>query len=146
MSQSFKCLLFSAGWLGARCSQGKDDILCRAGGNLLWLRSSCLLRLSAQVSSEHIKTQTNKPCHLETAALVTRLLNGMSAGIWSQSPVGSGVEPHASMHALTHAQSRKLAQMFADRRREINRYGHSGQTLHKAIYDLSFICLRMIDM
>lgn len=32
MSQSFKCLLFSAGWLGARCSQGKDDILCRAEG------------------------------------------------------------------------------------------------------------------
>ncbi|MEQ2221110.1 hypothetical protein ILYODFUR_012270 [Ilyodon furcidens] len=89
MSQSFKCLLFSAGWLGARRSQGKDDILCCVGGNLLWLPSSCLLRLSAPVSSEHIKTQTNKPCHFEAPALVTRLLSGMSSGIWSHSPVGS---------------------------------------------------------
>lgn len=32
LSQSFKCLLFSAGWLGERRSRGKDDILCHAGG------------------------------------------------------------------------------------------------------------------
>lgn len=112
MSQSFKCLLFSAGWLGARRSQGKDDILCRAGGNLLWLLSSCLLCLSAPDSSEHIKTQTNKPCHFETPALVTRLLSGMSSGIWSYSPVG-GCEKckcvYASDDSTSHTNTQKLA-------------------------------------
>lgn len=111
MSQSFKCLLFSAGWLGARGSQGKDDILCCVGGNLLWLPSSCLLRLSVPVSSEHIKTQTNEPCHFETPALVTRLLSGMSSGIWSHSPIGScEVDAHACRHSLSLSLPHTLTQ------------------------------------
>ena len=74
------------------------------GGDLLWLPSSCLLRLSAQVSSEHIKTQTNKPCHLETPALVTRLLTGVSAGIWSPSTAGEWCVTTCT-HTYSHAQS-----------------------------------------
>lgn len=83
------------------------------GGNLLWLPSSCLLRLSAPVSSEHIKTQTNKPCHFETPALVTRLLNGMSSGIWSHSPVEScEVNEHIQASRHTHTHYSILVQMF----------------------------------
>ena len=148
MSQSFKCLLFSAGWLGARRSQGKDDILCRVGGNLLWLLSSCLLRLSAPVSSEHIKTQTNKPCHFETLALVTRLLSGMSSRIWSHGPVGSReVYKCMQVDILSHTQSYKPEPMF--KLMKIKKWTERdivSQTLHQAISDLFFICLWMSDM
>lgn len=105
------CSFQQDGWARAE-ARGRMTFCVVLGGDLLWLSSSCLLRLSAPVSSEHIKTQTNKPCHFETPALVTRLLNGTSAGIWSQSTVGSGVSPHASMHALKHTQSCKPAHMF----------------------------------
>lgn len=83
----------------------------------------------------------NKPCRGETPALVTSLLNGVSAGICSQSPTGSGVW----WRAHKHTRSCELAPMVADRRGEVNSQRHSGQTWQKGISDLSIICLGMID-
>lgn len=102
MSQSFNCLLFSAGRLGARRSRGKDDILRGAGGELVVAR---LFLPPPVVSLSFLSANQNtddKPCRGETPALVTGLLNGVSAGIWSQSPVGSGVWPRARKHTHGH--------------------------------------------
>lgn len=49
---------------------------------------------------------------------------------------------HASLSHTLHPA--KLVQMFADGSREINRIGHGGQTLHEAVYDLSFVRLPLI--
>lgn len=93
------CSFQQDGWARA-AARGRMTFCVVWGGNLLWLPSSCLLRLSALVSSEHIKTQTNKPCHFEAPALVTSLLSGMSSGIWSHSPVG-GCEVYKHMQEGT---------------------------------------------
>lgn len=49
--------------------------------------SSCLLWLSLALSCEHITTRTNKPCHLETPALVTMLSESTTRALHRRSPV-----------------------------------------------------------
>lgn len=73
-----------AGW----ASQGRDDILCgEEGGGLVVAPSSCLLWLSLALSCEHITTWTNKPCHLETPALVTMLSESTTGAVHRHSPI-----------------------------------------------------------
>lgn len=50
------------------------------GGVLVVAPSCCLHQLSVPLFSEHITTPTNKPCHLETPALVT-MLSSSTTGV-----------------------------------------------------------------
>lgn len=52
----------------------------------------------------------------------------------------------STLRSHTQPHPAKLVQMFADGSREINRIGHGGQTLHEAVYDLSFVRLPLIGM
>lgn len=139
------CSFQRDGWAGARRSRGKDDILRGAGGGRGGGGRLVVARLflpPPAVSLSFLSANQNtgdKPCRGEAPALVTGLLNGVSAGIWSQSPVGSGVRERA------HARSCRLAPMLADRRGAVNSRRHSGQIWRKGISDLSIICLGMTD-
>lgn len=83
-----------AGW----ASQGRDDILCgEEGGGLVVAPSSCLLWLSLALSCEHITTLTNKPCHLETPALVTMLSGSTTGAAHRHSPI----RPNTCTHTHT---------------------------------------------
>lgn len=90
------------GW----ASQGRDDILCGGGGGgwgggcrLVVAPSCCLHQLSVPLFSKHITTPTNKPCHLETPALVTMLSSSTTGATHKHSLIG----PKTQMYCIhTH--------------------------------------------
>lgn len=61
---------------------------CVVGGGLVVAPSCCLHQLSVPLFSEHITTPTNKPCHLETPALVTMLSSSTTGATHRHSLIG----------------------------------------------------------
>ncbi len=99
MSQSFKCLFFSWGWLGEPARE--EMTFCVVRGGLVVAPSCCLHQLSVPVSSEHITTPTNKPCHLETPALVTMLSSSTTGATHRHSLIGPKTHMYCT-HTHTH--------------------------------------------
>lgn len=102
MSQSFKCLFFSWGWLGEPAREEMTFCVLRRGGGLVVAPSSCLLWLSLALSCEHITTWTNKPCHLETPALVTMLSGSTTGAVHRHSLIGPSRRTHTHTHTVEH--------------------------------------------
>lgn len=93
--------------------------------------SCCLHQLSVPLFSKHITTPTNKPCHLETPALVTMLSSSTTGATHKHSLIGPKRQMYCihTQPAHTHVvqYSHCIVSLSDTERTHLDRHVHTAQ-------------------